>query len=691
MNLLQLPLTSLSRVGPTLSKFLTRLVGDNKIIDLLLHKPLRIESVSILPRIFETQNNELAILKLKVESYLKPQKARQPFKVTCYSPSGYVSLVFFKIFPSQLNKMAIGSEIAVLGTIQKNNGETQIIHPSKIVPSNQINSIAPVNVIYPLATAVSQQFLTEKIHEALAKLPNSTIESIDSHLIKEQEWPNFYEALKNLHHYNKRTSQTDWEKSRQRLAYDELLAWQLATLIAKNKGQKHKKTTEITQDLSRDFLNNLPFRPTNAQVKAIDEINNEISSNKKMLRLLQGDVGSGKTIVAIAACMQALSHQKQACLIVPTTVLAKQHFGYFKEMLSNFEINIELITSANTKKQKEKIIENLNNNKIDILIGTHAILEDNISFNNLGLAIIDEQHRFGVIQRLKLVEKGQDVDVLLMSATPIPRSLMMGLYGDMDISILNEKPKNRRDIETLVMSENKISDIFAAINRTIKRNEKIYWVCPAIEENDEIQLNSANEKFEQLKTIFEPKNIALIHGKMKDKEKEQIMAEFADGNSDLKILVSTTVIEVGLDVPLATVIVIENSEHFGLAQLHQLRGRVGRNDKQSYCILLYGLKYGKNARQRLNILRQSNDGFFIAEEDLKIRGSGELLGTKQSGFPEFRIADLSIDSNLLKIAHSQAKIILDNSNNLENDKALAYRNLLQIFGYDQCLKNIKSG
>jgi len=407
-----------------------------------------------------------------------------------------------------------------------------------------------------------------------------------------------------------------------------------------------------------------------------------------MLRLLQGDVGSGKTAVAIASCLNSISQEKQTCVIAPTTVLAKQHLTYFSKLLEGAEIKIELLTSANTKKQKAKILTDLIEGKIDILISTHAVLEDDVKFKKLGLAIIDEQHRFGVIQRLKLVEKGQDVDVLLMSATPIPRSLMMGLYGDMDISILNEKPKNRQPIETLVMSAKKIADVYQSIKRAVARGEKIYWICPAIEESEEVQLVSAKQKFNELSEVFGAKNVALLHGKMKESEKEKVMNEFSKRDGSLKILVSTTVIEVGIDVPEATVILIENSENFGLSQLHQLRGRVGRSDKKSFCILLYGEKFGVNGRKRLNILRESNDGFFIAEEDLKIRGSGDLLGTKQSGFPEFKIADLTFDTDLLKIAHKNAELILHHDQKLQSKK---HRNLLQLFNYDDCLRMINSG
>ena len=685
---LLLPLSNLSRVGATLTTFLSRLIGQNKIFDLLLHKPIRVENILLCPRLFEVPTDSLVIIKAKIESHIKPANSRQPYKVACYTPSGYVNLIFFKIFPSQIAKMPIGAEVAILGFLQKVSGENNIAHPQEILPATQIENLPKFNVIYPLGAAISQKFLTQKIHEVLRKLDAKNAEWIDENLLKQQGWTSFSESLKKLHNPHSPADLLPENSARKRLAYDELLAWQLATLLTKNRVKKNKNFVKPTENLAEKFLTSLPFEPTKAQLKAIAEISSEINSSKKMLRLLQGDVGSGKTIVAIAACLQSIAQQKQTCVIAPTTTLAKQHLAYFRKLLPQTKIRVELLFGANTKKQKAKINADLLEGKIDILISTHAVLEDDVRFKNLGLAIIDEQHRFGVMQRLKLVEKGENIDTLLMSATPIPRSLMMGLYGDMDISILGEKPQNRQAIETLVMSTKKIAEVHRSLQRALLRGEKIYWICPAIEENEEINLASAKKKFSELTEIFGVKTVSLLHGKMPESEKEKVMNEFAKPNSDLKLLVATTVIEVGIDVPDATVILIENAENFGLSQLHQLRGRVGRSEKKSFCILLYGEKFGANQRQRLNILRQSNDGFFIAEEDLKMRGSGELIGTKQSGFPEFKIADLAFDADLLKIAHKNAQLILHQDTELQNSK---YQFLLKLFSYDDCLKVVSSG
>lgn len=683
-----LPLSNLKGVGPAITKLLIKLTGGERIFDLLLHKPMRVEKISICPRLFEVQNNELIIVKAKVESHIKPATKKQPHKIICHNPSGYISLIFFRIFPSQLSKMKIGSEIAILGNLQRLTGENQIAHPQEILPASEIEKMPKINVIYPLTYGLTQKFLSKKIQEILTKISDKNLEWIDEQLVKHQGWTSFHQALKNLHHLENVGERENF-LARQRLAYDELFAWQIATLIAKNSGKKNKKFIEATENLAEKFLSQLPFEPTTAQLQSIKEIKAEIFSNKKMLRLLQGDVGSGKTIVAIAACLHAISQKKQTCVIVPTTVLAKQHLAYFRKFLEKLNLNVELLTSANTKKQKAQILEDLASGKIDVLIATHAVLEDNVKFKNLGLAVIDEQHRFGVMQRLKLVEKNDDVDLLLMSATPIPRSLMMALYGDMDISVLNEKPKNRQEILTLVMSEEKILGAYESLQRALSRGEKIYWICPAIDEENEMELASVKTRFSELVKVFGAENVGLLHGKMNDKEKEKVMREFA--HEHLKILVSTTVIEVGIDVPDATIILIENAQAFGLSQLHQLRGRVGRSDKKSFCILLYGKKTGANGRARLNILRQSNDGFFIAEEDLKMRGSGDLIGTAQSGFPEFRIADLQFDCDLLRIARKNTEVIFNKDKQLQSPSSQKYRDLLKLFNYDECLNLTNSG
>ncbi len=704
-NPLLLPLSSLPKVGTVIAKSLAKLVGRDRVFDLLLHLPTKVEQIRFCPRLFDVESEELIIIKTKVESHLKPATTKQPYKVICYTPSGYLSLIFFRIFPSQIAKMPIGSEIAVMGRLQKISGENQIIHPSEILPADKISTLPQLDVIYPLSSGITQRFLIQKIKEVCEKISHNytsrearsvdwsaewstewPMEWINHHLMQKEGWSGIMESLRKIHNPKSESDFLPNNPYRKRLAYDELLAWQIAVLFTKSQSKREKKFVQISTNLAEEFFLSLPFQPTKSQIEANREITAEINSCKKMLRLLQGDVGSGKTIIAISACLNSISQQKQACVIAPTSILTKQHYSYFRKLLSGFDLNIEILTSSTSKSHRKKILTNLADGKINILIATHAALEDDIKFQHLGLVVIDEQHRFGVMQRLKMVEKGKEVDTLLMSATPIPRSLMMSLYGDMDISVLNEKPQNRQKITTLVMSAKKTGEIYDSMKRAVLRGEKIYWICPAIEETSEMEaiyLVSVKKKFTELAEIFGKEKVALLHGKMKDKEKDEVMQKFVDSDCDLRILVATTVIEVGIDVSDATIIIIENSENFGLAQLHQLRGRVGRSDKKSFCILLYGEKLGFNGRNRLNILRESDDGFFIAEEDLKMRGSGELLGTKQSGFPEFKIANLSYDTDLLSIANKNAKVILHQDEKLQSQQ---YQDLLRFFGYDECLK-----
>ncbi|MFM7558058.1 MAG: ATP-dependent DNA helicase RecG [Alphaproteobacteria bacterium] len=693
------PITNLKGVGKSLGEYLSKLIEGEQVIDLLLHFPHRLEKINFEPDLRTVQDQELILVKGKVQAHQPPARSSQPFKIICYNPTGFFTLVFFKIFPSQLEKLKIGEEIAIVGKIQKHLNDNQINHPQHILALDKIHEIQKFNIIYPLSQKLSNKFIAYQIQQILKQIPKSCEEWIDSDFVKRLNFPTFYQALRLVHNPQNQDDLNPNNPALQRLAFDEILASQLAMIMAKNRQKGTKEFQPNQQFLGEKFLNSLPFTPTNAQLKAINEINQEIFSSKKITRLIQGDVGSGKTIIAIFLALQNIAQGKQVSVLVPTTVLAKQHFEYFKKLLVNFDVSIEILTSATTKKQKKLLLEKLVNGEISILISTHAVLEDDVQFKKLGIAIIDEQHRFGVLQRLKIVEKGENVDLILMSATPIPRSLMLGLYGDMEISVIDEKPKNRQKIETTIMSKNKAKELYLSLQKAINNQEKIYWICPAIDENNEEELTQNNldltsvlQKYQEISNYFKASKVGLLHGNMKESEKEKIMQDFANNQADsTQILVATTVIEVGIDVPSATIIVIENAEHFGLAQLHQLRGRVGRSDKKSYCILLYGKKYGKNSQERLNILRQSNDGFFIAEEDLKMRGSGEMLGTKQSGFPDFYIANLSLHHHFFSYANLQAKNILAKDPQLKLEINKKYQFLLKLFKYDECLRIINSG
>ncbi len=681
-------LATLSGVGDKIADLLSKLIGGNRIVDLLYHQPSHINGKKFLPLLYEIRGKELIITKVKVESYLQPSDKKNPsikapFRVRCFAPSGYLTIIFFKIFPNYIeNNFPIGREIVVSGMVERFNDELQMSHPDYVFPTSQLDQIPKDEVVYPAIGAFSQKFLRSKIALALSKI-NDLPEWINSDLLKQQGWESWKNSILNLHHNNP-------DQARKRLAFDELLASQIANLIAK----KYLKTTngrslESKNLLREKLLSAIAFELTKGQEKVLAEIDKDLTSNKKMLRLLQGDVGSGKTIVAFLAMLLAVENGKQAAIICPITLLALQHHKNFAQLAEKIGVKIAILTSKTTKKNKQKILQDLVNGAIDILIGTHAILEPDIIFKDLAIAVIDEQHRFGVVQRMKLVEKGKQVDVLLMSATPIPRSLMMTFYGDMDISILDEKPKNRLAIDTRIISRSKAAEILGAMSRSIEAGEKIYWICPLIEEvadeenaKENNDLSKATTRFNEFQKLFTAEKVGLIHGKMKEKEKEKIMADFISQST--QILVATTVIEVGIDVRDATIIVIENCEQFGLSQLHQLRGRVGRGDKPSYCILLYGKKLSANGRQRLAIMKNSNDGFFIAEEDLKLRGQGEMAGKRQSGLPEYKIANLDSDLDLLSLANRQAQLLLEGSGGKIDKEAL--RILLQLFNYDQCWK-----
>jgi ATP-dependent DNA helicase RecG len=454
------------------------------------------------------------------------------------------------------------------------------------------------------------------------------------------------------------------------LAFAELLANQIALKIIRDRTIKDTTKTDLKNKsglLKQEFLQKLPFELTNDQKKAISEIETDIYSSKRMLRLLQGDVGSGKTVVALLTLLPFLENQRQVAIMCPTSILAKQHYEYLVKM----GINAELLTGA--IKGKKKILTRLANGEIDVAIGTHALFQDGVNFKDLGYVIIDEQHRFGVVQRLSLIEKGANVDTLIMSATPIPRTLSLSIYGDMDLSTIYEKPKNRKEIITTSLHKDRSDTLFSRIRERVGQGEKVYWVCPLINESETEGMEhiiDVNKRFEVLESQF-GKQVALLHGEMKEEEKNKILSDFAFG--DKKILVSTTVIEVGIDVPDATIIVIENPERFGLAQIHQLRGRVGRGNKQSYCLLFYN-RMGENFKKRAEILKNTSNGFVIAEEDLKLRGAGEILGVRQSGFGDMNFAVLEEHYDLLLEATKTVKYVSE------------YDNLLRLFGYDEMLK-----
>ena len=576
----------------------------------------------------------------------------------------------------------------ISGKLEYFRNTFQITHPTHVSALNNNKIIKSKEAVYSLTSGLNQKIMNKLTDQILNNLPNFN-EWIETSILNKYKFKQWNEVVKNLHNPSDNNIKNK-NLLRRRLAFDELLSHQLAIGIMRNFNQKKKglKITSENKTLNK-FYSNLDFQLTNSQNNVIKEILQDLGSSNQMIRLLQGDVGSGKTIVALISMIKVFESNFQSALMVPTTILAFQHYENILNLLKDSKINVLVLTGKDKGKERKEKLDEIAKGKADIIIGTHALIQDTVKFNNLGLAVIDEQHRFGVYQRMVFNHKNHKPNILVMSATPIPRTLTLAAYGDMKESKLIEKPLGRKPIITSSLSLKKENQLIDRIKEKIKNSSsKFYWVCPLIEESEELDLKAAEERYKILKKYFKNK-VLLMHGRLSEIEKEEIMTKFK--NEDYKILVSTTVIEVGVDIPSATTIVIEHAERFGLAQLHQLRGRVGRNDIQSYCILLHKDNIGEISKQRIDIMKQTNDGFKIAEEDLKIRGPGEILGKKQSGSPSFYVADLSFDYDLLEDAKIMVEDILSKNPKLENIEGENLRNLLYLQERDAAILTLTAG
>ena len=559
--------------------------------------------------------------------------------------------------PYLKDKFVVGNKYKFFGKVNRKGGKVTFNSPVFDTEEKSQNT-GRIIPIYPLTFNLSQNQLRKIMESGIKEVYGNLKETLPDYLLKEYNLEDINNATKHIHFPDEFK---DFNIARNRLVFEELLSVQLALLELKNSYNNDIKGIEFSKDAKMsDVINTLPFKLTKAQLRVLEEIDRDMESSKNMNRLLQGDVGSGKTVVAMCTAYKAVKSGYQAAIMAPTAILATQHLENFKGILENLGIRCELLISGITKKKKEDILERLKNGEIDILIGTHALIEDNVIFKNLGLVVTDEQHRFGVKQRTKIAEKGENPDVLVMTATPIPRTLALILYGDLDISIIDELPPNRKKIETFAVNKNMTNRVNAFIKKQIDEGRQAYIVCPLVEENEEMDLKSVEKIYDTYsKEVFPGYRVEYIHGKMKPKEKDDIMERFK--KHEIDILISTTVIEVGVDVPNSNIMVIENAERFGLAQLHQLRGRVGRGDYQSYCILKFEGK-SETVRKRMKVMCETNDGFVISEKDLELRGSGDFFGTMQHGLPEFKIANLFQDVDMLKMVQSVAmKILLDDS------------------------------
>ena len=691
------PITSLKGCGPRLAPLVEKLAGG-RVLDLWWHLPGSIIDRRYRPDVAAAEPGRIATLTLTIDRHLPPRNARLPYKVLAHDNSGSITLVFFNGREDFLKRsLPEGETRIVSGSIELFDGQPQMTHPDRIGTPAEIDQLASVEPVYPLTAGLAPRTLAKLVDGALAKAP-ALPEWLDPAWQKREGWPGWHEALLAAHRPQQAADLEPSAKPRQRLAFDELLANQLALLLVRRRLKRLSGRPLQGDGRLRDALEKLlPWPLTNAQRQANAEIAGDMASDKRMLRLLQGDVGSGKTMVALNAMLVAVEAGAQAALMAPTEILARQHADTLAPYCEKLGITIALLTGRDKGKARTALLERLASGEIDILVGTHALFQDDVAFHDLALAVIDEQHRFGVGQRLGLAAKGQrdkgGVDVLVMTATPIPRTLSLTAYGDMDVSKLTEKPPGRTPVDTRTVAADRYMDVVAAVRRRIEAGEQVYWVCPLVEENEQSDLAAAAERHSALKLALEAEfgegSIGLVHGQMKAAEKDAAMEAFAAGRS--KLLVATTVIEVGVDVPAATLIVIEHAERFGLAQLHQLRGRVGRGGRPGACLLVYSGPLGETARARLKILRETDDGFVIAEEDLRLRGAGEVLGTRQSGLPDFRLADLALHGDLLAAARDDARLILERDPDLAGERGQALRVLLYLFERDSAIQYLRSG
>ncbi len=682
-------ITVLPGIGPRLAKLIEKLAGA-RVVDLYWHLPAGLIDRGYRPKVAAAEPGRVATIALTVDNHLPPQSRRQPYRVQCSDETGVLMLVFFHAQESYLNRiLPAGERRVVSGRLELFHDSRQMTHPDHIVAIGEEDSLPAVEPVYPLTTGLTPKPLAKAIAAALAEVAELP-EWQDRSWLEKQSWPGWREALLGAHNPAREADLSPQAPARRRLAFDELLANQLAlALIRRRMRSLPGKARAGDGRLNAKVLAALPYQLTDSQRQVVDEITTDMAAEARMLRLLQGDVGSGKTVVALLTMLVAVEAGAQAALMAPTEILARQHFDWLRPLAEAAGVRLACLTGRDKGKAKAALLTALAAGEIDLLVGTHAVLQQAVAFRDLGLVVIDEQHRFGVHQRLVLSGKAeQGADMLVMTATPIPRTLALTAFGDMEVSRITEKPPGRKPVDTRAMALDRLPDVIDAVRRKIAAGGRVYWVCPLVQESEAVDLAAAEERFAALERVFAT-SVGLVHGRMKATEKDAVMAAFSGGSID--ILVATTVIEVGVDVPDATVMVVEHAERFGLAQLHQLRGRVGRGGKAGSCLLLFAPPLGETARRRLNIMRETDDGFRIAEEDLRLRGAGELLGTRQSGMPAFRVADLDLHADLLAVARDDAKLILGRDPELLSDRGQALRVLLYLFERDAAVRYLRSG
>ena len=689
LNPLFADITVLPGVGPKMAALIGRAAGP-RVVDLVLTAPASLIDRSFQPSVADAPAGRIVTLKVRVDRHTPPAKGgRQPYKIVCSDDTGFVTLVYFRAKSDYLLKtLPEGATRLVSGKVEDYAGARQMPHPDYVADPDKPDSMPLFEAVYPLTAGLSAGVMRKAVLQALMRAPELA-EWQEANWLKARQWSGWSEALNALHAPQRQEDLSLQAPARMRLAYDELLANQLALLLIRRARIKSKGRAIVGDGrlLSKSKAA-LPFALTTAQKDALKEIFADMRSHERMVRLLQGDVGSGKTIVAFFAMLAAIESGAQAALMAPTEILARQHLESLAGLAEATGVRMDILTGRDKGAGRREKLERLERGEIDILLGTHALFQEGVEFKDLALVVIDEQHRFGVRQRIALTQKGPKPDLLVMTATPIPRTLALTAYSDMDHSRIAEKPPGRKPVDTRTVSMSRLDDVIAGVRRAAAKGDQAYWVCPLVEESDVLDLTAAEERFESLKAALGDR-VGLIHGRMAAPEKDAVMERFHSG--ELSVLIATTVIEVGVNAPNATIMIIEHAERFGLAQLHQLRGRVGRGDKKSSCILLYKPPLGETAKARLNVLRDTEDGFVIAEEDLRLRGAGDVLGAAQSGFPRFRLADIAAHGDLLAAAHDDARLIIDKDAELKTPRGAALRTLLYLFSRDDAAKLLSAG
>ncbi len=687
---------SLSGVGPKLAQLLASLLGredadDARVVDLLFLAPFRLIDRRNQPGIALSQQGALVTITGRVDRHQPPPRGKSnlPYRVFVHDETGELALTFFRVKGNWLEKaLPIDETVVVSGKVDWFNGRPSMVHPDLMVKAREAENLPLVEPVYPLTAGLSPKVLRKAVEHALERVPDLP-EWADPPLVVRQGFPSVRQSFVDLHHPRDEQDIDPQAPARRRLAYDEFLAGQVSLALVRQKLRKVPGTpVKATGAISGKILSALPFSPTGSQTQAIADILADMASDTRMLRLLQGDVGAGKTLVALLAMAAVVESGGQAVLMAPTEILARQHHATIARFAAAAGLTVEVLTGRTKGKEREAITARIASGEAQIIIGTHALFQDTVSYRNLMLAVVDEQHRFGVHQRLRLTAKGISPHMLVMTATPIPRTLVLAAFGDMDVSKLTEKPAGRKPIQTVTVPSERTGEIVERLRAAVADGKKAYWICPLVEESEVSDLMSAEERFAVLEKAIGAR-IGLVHGRMSGPEKDSAMLAFKNGET--RLLVATTVVEVGVDVPDATIMVIEHAERFGLAQLHQLRGRVGRGDEASSCILLYKGPLGETGKARLKILRDSEDGFLIAEEDLKLRGEGELLGTRQSGTPGFRIASLEAHADLLEIARKDAAYLLERDPDLTSERGEAVRTLLYLHRRDEAIRFLRAG